>query len=82
MLLSFNLNKYEEMNYPKSKTEISFRENCKRYLNYVKKNKKLPPSRHKLHLWMYRTRNVIHTFNDTRKVDFDNLLKIISDMGL
>lgn len=76
------VHKYEEMNYPKSKTEISFRENCNRYLNYVKKNKKLPPSRHKLHLWMYRTKNVIHTFNDTRKVDFDNLLKIISDMGL
>ena len=71
------VHKYEEMNYPKSKTEISFRENCNRYLNYVKKNKKLPPSRHKLHLWMYRTKNVIHTFNDTRKVDFDNLLKII-----
>ena len=81
-ILEYVVHKYEEMNYPKSKTEIIFRENCNRYLNYVKKYKKIPPSRHKLYLWMYRTRNVIHTFNDTRRVDFENLMKLISDMGL
>ena len=80
--LNKTIRKYEELNYPQSKTEIIFKDNCIRYMNYVNDNKKLPPSSHQLQLWMYRTKKALHTFNDTRKLDFENLLKFISDKGL
>lgn len=73
--------RYELMCYPKSKTELLFLENCKKYIDYIVQHDKRPPASHPLAIWLCRTRRIAHRFNDIRNIELEKLLDFISKKG-
>lgn len=72
---------YENSHLPQNGREVKFRKTCKEYFEYVETHYELPTPPSTLYCWFTKHIKIYLTYEDNRKVFFDDLLSNLKGYG-
>ncbi len=78
------LQEFADRHIPTNITELSFKQNCERYLAFAKENKTIHSNNHnnQLYIWWMNTKKKIHKWKGQRPYYWNELLKQLTELGV